>query len=121
MGRNSFWYLSRSHVLCLVDLQQEVGGGAHDVGVSGGAEEGLAGEAEAEDMAVFELDDAIEAAGFEEAGLEAAEADEALGLEGGCALHAGAGRVAVAGEEEGLELGGELVLAALAGDLDGEG
>jgi len=47
--------------------------------------------------------------------------DNRLRLEGGRTLNQGAAGGHVEGEQGHLEVGGKLILAALAGDLDGEG
>ena len=53
--------------------------------------------------------------------LEAGEADAGLGVEGRGGLDSAAAIVGGGGEEDGLQPGGKLVLAALTGDHDGEG
>jgi hypothetical protein len=121
-------------VLGFVDLEQEGGGGADDGGGGIGGEEGDAGVAEDELVAVLLLgleDDLVavgvaagergELPGGPEQRLEALHGRSDLGAEGGGGLDEGVAGGGVAGEETGLEVGGELVLAELAGHHDGEG
>ena len=107
-------------VLGLVDFEEDVGGVANDVAGGVGAEEELAGVADAEATAIFD-EVAVGEAGVVEGLPEAAEADVGLGVKGGGGLYGGAAFRGVGGEGGGLDMSGQLVLAALAGDHDGEG
>ena len=107
-------------VLGLVGLEEDAGGGADDVGVGAGAEEGPEGLAEAELESLHGVD-ALAVAGVGEVLSQAFDAGEELGAEGGGALHAGAAAGDVEGEEDLFEPGAELVLPGLARHHDGEG
>ena len=53
--------------------------------------------------------------------MESGYADGGLGVEGGGGLNGSAAGLGEGGEEGSLDVGGDLVLAALTGDHDGEG
>ena len=75
-------------VLGLVDFEEAVGGVANDIAGGVGAEEELTGAADAEYAAVVEI---IADAPAPEDVLEAGDADEGLGVEGGGGLYGGGG------------------------------
>jgi len=107
-------------VLGFVDLEEEVGGGADDVGAGLAGEEEEAGLAEAVDVAMLAGPTAAgELVGIKDA-LEAAHGVEGLGLPGGGDFDHFDGVGGKTGKEVGFELGLELVLAGLTGEDDDE-
>jgi hypothetical protein len=108
------------HVLRLIDFEEELRGVADDVGVGFGGEEDEASAAELDDVAGLRLRERHEAL-LGQATPEAAEADLTLRDERRRALDALGVAAKVAREQERLEVRRELVLAALARELDREG
>jgi hypothetical protein len=105
-------------VLGFVDLEEEVGGGADNVGAGLTGEEEEAGLTEAVDVAMLTGPTPTgELIGFENA-LEAAHGIEGLGFPGGGDFDQLGGEARKAGEEVGFELGLELIFAGLTGKDD---
>ena len=105
-------------ILGFVDFEEEVGGGADNVGAGLTGEEEETGLTEAVDVAMLTGPTTTgELVGIEHA-LEAAHGVEGLGLPGGGDFDHFGGEASKAGEEVGFELGLELVLAGLAGEDD---
>src|SRR3989337_1869123 len=120
MGLKSRLNFSWGHILAFVHLQEEMGGGPHDMAVLVGGEENGPGLPQPHHIALLPgPEEAI--ARLVQALLEPLEADEGLGAEGGGSLHQVAPLAHKEGEEEDLQLGGELVLSPLPGDLHGKG
>ena len=106
-------------VLSLVGLEQDIGGGADDVGRRGSGEEEGPGLTDADHVAPL-AHGRREEAPLEDGG-QAQDAVEGLWPEGGRGLDQVAAAPPKEIEKEGLDVGGGLVLARLAGHHDGEG
>lgn len=117
-GGNVFVVALDEDILGFVDFEEEVGGGADDIGAGLTGEEEEAGLAEAVDVTMLTRPTAAgELIGVEDA-LEAAHGVEGLGLPGGGDFD-NLGRVTgETGEEVGFDLGLKLVFAGLAGEDD---
>jgi hypothetical protein len=113
--------LGGGDILGFIDGEEQVGGGADDIGAGFAGEELEAGLAEAVEIALGGLPEATRAEAGIEGAADAVHVVEGLGLEGGGDgddVAAGAGG---AEEQPGEEVGLELVLAGLAGEDDDEG
>ena len=107
-------------ILGFVHFEEEVGGGADDVGAGLTGEEEEAGLAEAVDVAVLTRPTTTgELVGIEDA-LEAAHGIEGLRFPGGGNFDHFGGEASKAGEEVGFDLSLKLVFAGLAGKDDDE-
>ncbi len=107
-------------VLGFVHFEEEVGGGADDVGAGLTGEEEEAGLTEAVDVAMLTgPTTAGELIGIEDA-FQAAHGIEGLGFPGGGDFDQLGGKAGEASEEVGFDLGLELVFAGLAGKDDHE-
>ncbi len=107
------------HVLGLVGLQQDIGGGAHDPGGRRGGEEQSPGAAHPHGVA--RLAEGRGQAAALDRGQQPVEAVLRLGMEGGRRLDQLAATAAIEVQAERLHLGGHLILARLARHHHGQG
>ena len=109
-------------VLGLVDFQKEAGGIAYDVAGRMGTEKHLTGAADAKEAAAFENEVWVETLAYRRTSLRRDMLIAAWGWKVGAAFMEAPPVSAKASEEMPLStLGGDFVLASLAGDHDGEG
>ena len=121
MGSKSLSNLKRRDILGFIDREEQVGGGADDIGTRFAGVELEGGLAQLVDVAAGGLPEATRADTGSEGMGDAVHVEDGLGLEGGGDgddAPAGAG---IAVEQPGEEVGLKLVLAGLAGQDDDEG
>ena len=110
----------RHEKVIAIDLEQKIGRVPYHRGRFLSREEDLAGRAQPHDIAHLCLPCASEAE-IIQALLEAQHRDNRLRLKGRGAFHGAAAARYEHGEQQHLDVGGEFILAALAGDLHREG
>jgi hypothetical protein len=106
-------------ILGFVDLEEEVGGVADHTGCTVGGQKDRAGVAEPDHVAVFRCPE-TGATGAVQGGFQPADGDHGLGVEGGGTFNQVERPPGIDNKEQMLQSGRQLVLATLAGDLDGE-